>query len=194
MTNVWVRPGFERDAAAGARLHAEEITDGFLPALGPRFLTRLYGRVVRSPRSFLIVAEEDGHVIGHAAATEDVGQLYRQFLLHDGVTAALVAVPGLVRHWRRVLETLRYPSRHTGLPSAELLAVVVEARCRGRGIGHALVAAANDELARRGVTDARVVVGVDNGAARALYRSSGFRPSAMIRVHAQTPSEVLTWS
>jgi ribosomal protein S18 acetylase RimI-like enzyme len=189
-----IRAGVDADAEQAARLHAEQIAEGFLSSLGPRFLRLLYRRVARWPRSFLVVADEGGTVVGHAAATEDVRGLYRQFLLHDGVLAAAVAAPRLARRWRSVLETLRYPSSQAQLPSAELLAVAVASQLRGRGIGRALVNAANDELARRGVSDARVVVAAANAPALALYRSSGFRPASSIEVHADTRSQVLTWS
>lgn len=189
-----VRPGALADAPAAASLHAQQISEGFLSSLGPRFLARLYRRVVLSPSSFLLVAEEDGMVVGQAAATENVGRLYREFLLRDGLVATALALPRLVRQWRSAWETLRYPAERDGLPPAELLAVAVANQARGRGIGRALVAGVNEELTRRGVVDARVVVAAANGPALALYRSSGFRPRATIRVHAETQSEVLTWS
>ena len=189
-----IRTAVEDDAPAAARLHAEEIGEGFLSSLGPRFLTLLYQRVVRWPRSFLLVAEDGGSVVGHAAATEDVGRLYRQFLLKDGLAAAAAAAPRLVKGWRSALETLRYPAGQAQLPRAELLAVAVAAECRGRGIGRALVTAANEELVRRGVADARVVVAAHNEPAIALYRSSGFQRAGTIQVHTDQVSEVLTWS
>ena len=188
-----IRPGVKADAVAAARLHAGQISEGFLSSLGPRFLTLLYRRIVVWPGSFLVVADEDGVVVGHAAATEDVGGLYRQFLLRDGVLAGVLAAPNLLRQWRTVLETARYPSSHDDLPAAELLAVAVDAGSRGRGVGRALVLAANEELGRRGVDDARVVVAASNAPALGLYRSSGFRPSTTIEVHADTRSQVLTW-
>jgi len=189
-----IRAGVDTDAGLAARLHAEQITEGFLSSLGPRFLGLLYRRVIRWPRSFLLVAEEDGLVVGHAAATEDVGGLYRQFLRHEGPAAAAVAAPALARRWRSALETLRYSGGHDELPPAELLAVAVASDFRGRGIGRSLVTSANDELGRRGIDDARVVVAASNGPALALYRSSGFHLATSIEVHAHTRSEVLTWS
>ena len=189
-----VRPGTKADARDAARLHADQIGEGFLSSLGLRFLTLLYRRIVAWPRSFLLVAEEGGAVVGQAAATEHVGGLYRQFLLRDGLVAGALAAPRLLRRWRSTLETLRYPSGEEELPPAELLAVAVDSEWRGRGIGRALVLAANEELARRGVPNARVVVAASNAPALALYRSSGFQPSASIQVHAETRSEVLTWS
>lgn len=189
-----VRAGADADASAAARLHATAITEGFLSSLGPRFLTRLYRRMVRDPGSFLLVAEEDGAVIGHAAATENVSHLYRQFLVRDGLVAGIAAAPRLLSQFRSVLETLRYPSGTDELPSAELLAVAVESAHQGRGVGRALVTAVREELLRRDVHGARVVVAATNGPALRLYTSSGFRPSASIEVHARTPSQVLTWS
>ena len=189
-----VRPGTDADADAAARLHATGIQEGFLSSLGPRFLTLLYRRMVRDGRSFLLVAEEDGVVVGYAGATENLSHLYRQFLRHEGVVAALVAAPRLFRAWRPALETLRYPSGGQDLPDAELLAIAVSPECRGRGVGRALVTAVNEELTRRGVTNARVVVAATNAAALQLYKASGFRPSTSIEVHARTTSEVLTWS
>ena len=189
-----LRPGTTADAPAAARLHAGQIREGFLSTLGPRFLTLLYERIVAWPRSFLVVAEEDGEVVGQAAATEDVGGLYRQFVLRDGLVAGVLAAPHLLRRWRSTLETLRYGSADGDLPAAELLAVAVDSAWQGRGIGKALVLAVNEELARRGVANARVVCAASNAAALGLYRSSGFRPSATIEVHADTRSQVLTWS
>jgi len=189
-----VRLGTKADAPAAARLHAEQIGEGFLSSLGLRFLNVLYRRIVSWPRSFLLVADEGGAVVGQAAATEHVGGLYRQFLLRDGVVAAAVAFPRLLRRWRSVVETLRYPAGDGDLPPAELLAVAVDAERRGQGIGRALVLAANEELTRRGVPNARVVVAATNAPALALYLSSGFRPAATVQLHADTRSEVLTWS
>jgi ribosomal protein S18 acetylase RimI-like enzyme len=178
-----------------AHLHATEIDEGFLPTLGPRFLTHLYRRVTRSPSSFAFVADDGGTVVGFAAGTEHLRALYRAFLLHDGVRAGLAAAPRLARSWRAVIETLRYPARDAAdLPPAELIAIAVGSTARGRGLGRELVGAVTDEFARRGVAAARVVAGADNDAALGLYRACGFRTAATLHVHRGTASEVLTWS
>ncbi|HEY5013690.1 MAG TPA: GNAT family N-acetyltransferase [Acidimicrobiia bacterium] len=202
-----VRPGTEADASLAATLHASEIGDGFLPSLGRSFLTRLYRRIVRSPGSFLLVAEADGDTLGFIAGTDDVRELYRSFLVRDGLVAAISALPQVLRSSRRVLETLRYGTGTGGgtgnepshgpseadLPKAELLAIAVAPRARGRGAGRALVDAFTAELTRRGVPGARVVVGADNDAAIRLYERCGFTKVARIEVHRGTPSQVLTW-
>jgi len=188
-----VRVGTEADADIVAALHASEISEGFLPSLGRTFLARLYRRIVRSPRSFLLVADDDGRAVGFVAGSEDVGALYRSFLLHDGVAAGLRALPRIVRSAPRVIETLRYPAGDNDLPAAELLAIAVAPDARSRGIGRALVDAFTAELRRRDVGGARVVVAAGNARAVHVYEACGFKPAARIEVHKGTPSQVLTW-
>jgi ribosomal protein S18 acetylase RimI-like enzyme len=191
---VAIRPAVRNDAARLAALHADRISEGFLPQLGPAFLTRLYRRIVASPAGFATVASVDGRVVGFAAGATDLGAVYKSFVLRDGVPAAVGAAPQLLRSWRRVLETLRYPDSTGDLPDAEILAVAVDAAIAGRGVGRDLVAACQVELDARGVRTAKVVAGADNAPALALYTRCGFLPRARIEVHAGTVSEVLVWT
>ncbi len=64
-----IRSGTVEDATVAARLHAEQISTGFLSYLGPRFLERLYRRVVLWDGGFLLVAVEAER--GSAAAPPD---------------------------------------------------------------------------------------------------------------------------
>jgi len=207
-----VRPGTVSDAQVAAVLHAETITEGFLPTLGLPFLALLYRRIAIEPTTFLVVADDaspggNRHpaadqpqptVLGMAAGAEEVRTLYRSFLLHDGLRALAVAGPGLRGSWRRMAETLRYPAAEgagagVSLPPAELLSVAVAAQARGRGVGRALVQATLAEFGRRRTPSVRVVAGSENRAALRLYRSTGFRPARRISVHAGTSSEALVW-
>jgi ribosomal protein S18 acetylase RimI-like enzyme len=192
---VKVRLAREEDVARLAQLHAERITDGFLPTLGPGFLTRLYRRIVRSADAFAwVAADEQDRAVGFAAATLDTGRLYREFVLRDGIAAGLAAAPRLARSWRRVLETVRYPSADRDLPTAEVLAVAVDERCGGKGVGRRVVDAATRELATRGVVAAKVVTGTGNTAALRMYEACGFTPAARLELHPGVFSEVLVWN
>lgn len=191
---VRVRPALASDAPHMAALHAERITEGFLPTLGLGFLTRLYRRVVRAPGSFAVVAERDGRVLGFAAGAEDLGRLYREFVTRDGVAAGAIAAPRIIRNARRVLETLRYPGGTHALPDAEILAVAVAGEAAGLGLGRRLVASLMDEFAQRSVPAVKVVAGSANPAALALYRGAGFRDVATQSVHAGVDEEVLVWT
>lgn len=192
--SVSIRPAARDDAQRLAELHVSRIGDGFLSSLGVPFLTLLYRRIVVAPGSFARVATIDGRVVGFAAGATNVRALYRDFLLRDGIVAGMLAAPRLVRSWRRVWETLRYPASGDALPDAEILAVAVDAAEAGRGIGRRVVGAALEELVGRGVVAARVVTGSDNRAALALYRACGFDRVITIAVHTGTPSEVLVWN
>jgi ribosomal protein S18 acetylase RimI-like enzyme len=185
------------DAPRLAELHATRITEGFLPSLGPAFLGRLYRRIVRSTDSFAYVAtdETDGHIQGFAAATTDVGRLYREFALRDGVVAGALAAPRLLRSWRRVLETVRYPAGEgADLPAAEILSVAVEEESSGRGLGRLVVDAATRRLAERGESAIKVVAGADNTAALRLYERCGYTVHTHVEVHEGVSSEVLVWN
>jgi ribosomal protein S18 acetylase RimI-like enzyme len=191
------RLAVEGDAARLAELHAIRITDGFLPSLGPAFLERLYRRIVRSTDSFAYVVTDgpDHRVVGFAAATADIGRLYRSFALRDGLVAGAVAAPRLIRSWRRVLETVRYPAAEgADLPAAEILAVAVDEDSAGRGIGRLVVGAATRRLAERGENAVKVVAGSDNAAALRLYENCGYTVQARVEVHEGVSSEVLVWN
>ena len=191
--DVVIRSAERSDAGRLAELHATRIVEGFLPRLGPRFLSRLYRRLVVSPDGFAVVAVRDARVVGFAAGATDLGRVYRSFVLHDGVIAGLGAAPRIVGSWRAVLETLRYPGSIDDLPEAEILSVAVDGDAAGRGIGRRLLSASLDELTRRGVRAAKVVAGADNRAALALYTQAGFAVRQRIEVHAGIASEVLVW-
>lgn len=188
-----VRLGLAPDAAAVAAIHSERIGEGFLVTLGPRFLTRLYRRVARSPRAVLLVAEADHRVVGFVAATTSTRQLYAEFLRRDAIPACLAAAPRIVRAPRRVWETLRYGTSDHDLPPAEILSIAVAADSTGTGIGSALMGAVMAELVRRGVTAARVVTTVGNQAAVGMYERAGFVRHRRTEVHRGVEQEVLVW-
>jgi len=194
---VNLRTAQPRDVQRVAGLHADRISEGFLSTLGPTFLRRLYRRAVRSPDAFVLVAIDDApidaSVLGFVAGAHDLQRFYRSFLVRDGLVAATAAAPRLIRSFGRVLETLRYPAWSDELPRAEVLAVAVDGRCTGRGIGHRLVGAATNEFRAHGVPAVKVVAGSGNQPALRLYEGCGFARRRSIAVHGDAPSEVLVW-
>jgi ribosomal protein S18 acetylase RimI-like enzyme len=187
-----LRIGRVDDARAAAGLHALQISEGFLAFLGPRFLRRLYRRVTRTPGCFLLVVEEYGTTVGFLAGSTDVAALYRSFVWHDGVAAALASAGRLLRSWRRVIETLRHGTGGAG-EGAELLAVAVAPTARGRGVGTLLVEGFLTEVERRKECAAYVVVAADNETAIALYRRTGFHTVKRFELHSGTESLVMQW-
>jgi len=188
-----LRTGDDGDAAAAAGLHVGQISEGFLTFLGPRFLRRLYRRVTRTPSCFLLVVEDEGTTVGFLAGSTDVAALYRSFLWHDGVAAALTSGGRLLRSWRRVMETLRHGTGGSD-EGAELLAVAVDPTARGQGAGTLLVEGFLTEVGRRRQRAAHVVVAADNERAVALYRRAGFHMVERFELHSGTESLLMRWS
>ena len=196
---VTLRAARRADVAAVAHLHVEAIAEGFLSRLGPRFLRRLYRRVLLEPGSFLVVADDDGTLAGFIAGSVSLSRLYRSFVVRDGIQATLGTLGPVLSSLPRVLETLRRGGDADAdgapgdrEPSAELLSVAVSPSWRGRGVGAALVRAFLTELEQRRVSAARVVLGADNEAAAALYRAAGFRRAHTFELHRGTTSVLMT--
>jgi ribosomal protein S18 acetylase RimI-like enzyme len=182
------------DAGAISALHASCIGEGFLVTLGPRFLRRLYGRVVSSSRAFAFVVDGPSSIVGYIACAIDTGAFYREFVAHDGLVAGAVALPRLLRAPRPVWETWRYGARaDSSAAAAEVLALAVAPEARGLRIGRALVAVALGELRERGVASARVVTATGNMPAIRAYEHAGFRRSGSDEVHRGVRQEVLKW-
>ncbi len=194
MWTVEIRAGTSLDAPRCAALHADQIAQGFLPALGQPFLRRLYRRIARFPDSFLLVAEGEGVTAGFIAGCADVGGLYRSFLWRDGIPAGAQAIRPAVANWRRVLDTLGHATSGSGeARGSELLAIAVDPSWQGHRVGRALVDAFLEEVADRGGNAAHVVVGADNRAAITLYERCGFETVERFELHAGTESLLMQW-
>lgn len=194
MNDPRIRFATADDAARLADMHTSRINEGFLSSLGPSFLDRLYRRIVRSSRAFAMVAEDDGRVIAFCAAAENVGRLYREFMVRDGIVAGVTSAPRLARAMPHVMETLRYPAATAELPDAEILSVVTDPAVANKGWGSRLVRETLDELGRRGCSSVKVVAGASNDAALRLYEHCGFASLQQISLHDDVRSEVLVWA
>ena len=71
-----------------------------------------------------------------------------------------------------------------GEADAYLASVFVDARRWGKGLGRSLLAAAMDEMRRRGHRTARLWVARDYDRARRTYEAAGWRPTGAERVYA----------
>jgi ribosomal protein S18 acetylase RimI-like enzyme len=191
---IIIRPGTTNESRVCARLHSSQISEGFLSHLGPRFLGPLYRRIARSDGSFLLVAVRKGQVAGFIAGSTDLGGLYKQFMLREGIGAALASAPRLLMSWRRVLETLRHSDKAPASvrPVSELLSIAVDPDAQGSGIGGRLVDAFLEETGRRNIASAQVVVGKENTRAVSLYSRAGFTTAEEFEMHKGVVSLLMT--
>lgn len=181
-----------------ARLHAEEISEGFLTSLGTGMLVRLYRAIGRSPHAFIITAGNEGHIDGFLCASVDTRRVYRDVLVHGWARLLPVLACRLLtwRTVRRCLETLRYPSRVQApdLPAAEILNFCVRHDLQRSGIGRRLFSAMEAEFIRRGIRQIRIVTGANQQSAIRFYEKLGAEPVGTIEVHARTESRLFRYS
>lgn len=150
MSGSLVRPLRPGDGAALERLVAE--MQDYERGIDPRLL----------PGAEMAAAYTEAMVTGAAARAgvilvAEVG----------GALAGFVALQAEVRD-----EELDQPPGTYALVSD----LAVTAAHRGRGIGGALLRAAEEHARRQGATELRIAVLADNAVARGLYVASGFRP------------------
>lgn len=192
---VEVRAARASDAGALARLHSEGITGGFLPRLGPRFMTLLYRALIDWGDAVVVVAADAAGPAAFAAGVVDVKAFYRHFARRYWLRAAVASLPRVLKpgNLRRAIESMRYAD--TG-PSvrAELLAMAVAPPARGRGLATRLGGNLLEQLRQRDVDRVKVVVGAENHAAVSAYRKMGFVEAGSTEVHSGEKSTVMVWS
>ena len=100
-------------------------------------------------------------------------------LLPNGLATKDMLVLAADDEFGRPIGALWLSLRHGDVPGAGWIydIVIVEER-RGRGLGRELLAAAEQEFARHGVTTIGLNVFGDNAVARHLYESAGYRVTA----------------
>jgi ribosomal protein S18 acetylase RimI-like enzyme len=170
-----------------AKLHIEGIGTGFIASLGSDFVTALYEAIAQSNNSFGFVAEENDRVLGFVAFTSNLNKLYRSVILKQGFRFAFLLWSKMFspKRIKKVFETLFYPSRikKMNLPPAELLAVVIAAGGRGRGLGTILLKKGLEKFRKGGIEEVKVLVGADNKPANKLYIKCGFELAGQIDNH-----------
>jgi ribosomal protein S18 acetylase RimI-like enzyme len=177
-----------------ARLHAQEISGGFLTSLGPGLLATLYRSIGGSPQAFIIAATEGSEVVGFICASTDTSKVYRHALARVW-PRLLPALALRVFSWgtvRRCWETLRYPARAKtpDLPAAEILNFCVTRQRQRSGLGRMLFAAMEAEFRRRGVRKIRIVTGAAQLSAIRFYEKLGAEPAGSFEVHARVESRI----
>ncbi len=191
---VRLRPATTADALVLANMHADHISTGFLPRLGRRFMIVLYRTIADWQGAVTILAEDDDGPVGFVCGVDDTRAFYRYFVRCHWFRAGVAALPRLFlpSNLRRAWETFLYGQDGDGV-AAELLSMTVAMRARRQGLSLRLGDALLAQMAARGVTTLRVVVGIHNRGAIGAYRKMGFAHARQIEMHAGEQSEVMVW-
>jgi GNAT superfamily N-acetyltransferase len=165
------------DAARIARLHSDNISNGF----GIPLLEAYYKACLTSQNSFCLCAEVDGAMAGYVGVISDRAELLRIALRRESmaVLRCILQHPvfflELIRHawnWMRFSLSSRSQVR---LPSCEYRPVVVAKPYRGRHIAQMLLATAEDLLRSKGIKQVHLRVSPENASALHAYEHAGFQ-------------------
>ena len=176
-------------ASQTAKIHISGISTGFISSLGIDFVTALYEAISsdRNSNSFGFVAVEGGEVVGFIAVSSNLSALYK-FIVHQNFFRfgfVLARRMFSLKVIKKVFANILYPSKmkKAGLPDAELLSIVVEPSCRGKGVARKLIDQCFEECKSRGIDKLKVLVAAENKAANKLYMNSGFLFHSSIDSH-----------
>ena len=170
-----------------AQLHASSIDQGFLSSLGPSFLSLLYEAIDANESSVLLIATQNGRVVGFVTGAEEMASIYRQ-LLRRWPRLFMALLPAMVspRKLSKIAEIVLMGSKakpELDLPNAELLSIAVEQSQRGRGYAHSLFQDLVGHFRQRSMFAFRIVVGEQLTIAHRFYKRMGAEPVGRVEVH-----------
>jgi ribosomal protein S18 acetylase RimI-like enzyme len=175
-----------------ARLHGELLAHSPVALLGPEFMSRFYYRQL--PRLGLIfgqIAFVNEEPAGFIVATDDSSGFMLRAVRSKFFSIAATMITSILRDPKRLGAVWEAIQIMRGLPAAqegnavgELLSFGVLPAFRSREfmvrsrlrISQDLLNAAVDQMKRRGVAAARVIVDADNLEARLFYLGNGWQP------------------
>ncbi|MBN1806893.1 MAG: GNAT family N-acetyltransferase [Sedimentisphaerales bacterium] len=170
-----------------AALHIQCISTGFISSLGLDFVTSLYKAIAQSKSSFGVVAVRNDKVLGFAAFTMNINELYKSIIRKKGLKFALLLAGRMssIKRVKMIFETLFYPGRikNMSLPSAELLSIAVTGEEQRKGLAGQLIEKGFQYYKKTGIDKVKVLIGADNNAGNKLYLKCGFEPAGQINNH-----------
>jgi ribosomal protein S18 acetylase RimI-like enzyme len=170
-----------------AKLHISGIYKGFISSLGTDFVTALYCAIAESKHSICMVAVKDNRVLGFAAFTTNLHDLYRSLIFKRGLKFFLILFRRMLSLGtvKKIFETLFYPARikKMNLPEAEFLSMAIADEARGKGLATKLVRRGFDECAKLGVKELKIFARVDLQAINSMYKKLGFKLAGQMKNH-----------
>lgn len=190
MTDLIVRPALAVEIGAIAVVHRTAFRSFFLTQLGPAFLRGYYATVLECTGGILLVAVQEGSVVGFVAGFVDPPKFYT-LLRKKRMRLGLAALPWLITHpanlaravWNyRLTQEVSRETDPTIAQVAELSSIAVRPDGQGVGAGKQLLAAFVDAARESGA--ARVTLTTDaagNDATNQMYVRAGYTLVRVIR-------------
>jgi len=193
--NIQIKNADFSDCREIAKIHKECLTKSFLATLGEKFLTLLYKTLVEYKKGILLVAEDNGKIIGFVSATADTGGFYKYFLKKKFIEASFLLLPKAINlnTLRKIFETLKYSKKNKInilLPKAELLSIAVKEDYQRKGVAQQLFKALAKEFYKKGINEFKIVVGDSLLNAKKFYRKMGCIKVGEFELHKGERSEI----
>jgi len=179
------------------KIHQQEITQGFLSTLDPRFLVRLYSSITKSPYTFIIVALKQEQIIGFIVGTTDIKKFYAYFLLNYGfISVALLFRKFFsIQTLKKIIEIFSYPNKRSiiDLPKNEIINFCVTKNQQNLGIGSKLFDAVIAKFRSLGYSQVKIVTGIKQIQAQKFYEARNATLQEKIEVHSGDTSLVYVY-
>jgi ribosomal protein S18 acetylase RimI-like enzyme len=194
-SDITIRMAELKDVDDLAELHwASFTTDEHIPViLGKRYVRATYVWQVGSGRSYVLVAEAQGKLIGLLSVCDGLYTRPMFMACLPEFIRSLARHPNLVaekRLWSRLFQRSEAPGSQRALfhrpGCAQVIIVAVDRACRGRGVFPALVAATIKHSRARGSRAIRVGVYKQNEPSRRAFLKQGWRETPEL----ETPATV----
>lgn len=175
-----------------AKLHIKTMEAGFLPTLGPKFLTLMYRCIDEAEFSTLIVEYKDNTLAGFVSGTLGTSSLYREMMNHP-LTLLLSMFPAILspKKVKSILNILLHMTgkERANYSQAELLTICVSGEHRRRGVAERLYRDLCSFFESSDVSKFTIVVGKSLDA-NVFYKKQGARVAGEVTVHSGAVSNV----
>lgn len=176
-----------------ALLHIRRLKQGFLPLLGEGFLTLLYEAMVRDSRTILLVALEEGRLVGFVSGGRELRSLILSMLKEPlRLVRALFFRVFDINIWRGVFSILKniFGSSEK-VKVIELFSIAVSEEALTKRIGSSLYSAFCIEIQNNGGTEFQIMVGSDLKDSLRFYERQGATIVGYKSMHGTSQSYIL---
>ena len=177
-----IRIAEKKDCLAVVEIHFQEIKYGFLNQLGKKFLYYFYTTMINSENAFLIIAEDNGEIVGFASGAISLKKFYKEFVRKNFIKASFILLRKIFS-FAKIFEVIKYSKKEDNTPKAELLTIAVSLKFQGSGVAQLILNRFILEMKKRDVTLFKALVGVELERANKFYQKSGFHLHSQDSIH-----------
>ena len=180
-----IRKLCREDISKVCELHLNGFENSFFCLLGMDFLRELYVGIYASEDALSYVFEDDDRVLGFVSGAVNPDRFFKKLVIRRFIQFSLIVVKKALLNPKIVvysLQTLSYPGKVQVPADCEVLAIAVDEKNRGKGIGSRLLSQLLKDFKGKTV---KVVVDEDNKAGNNLYVANGFEKKKTFGMYAK---------